>query len=171
MLDINQFRKLIIVPALTKLDMYSKNAEELLVFTCATESKGGTYIKQIHGPALGVFQMEPATYNDIWERFIKRQSGLMTKIALRFMISAVPDAERMIYDMQFAAMMARVFYRRFKEPIPNATDTNAIWEYYKKYWNTELGAATKKESIDAYKKFAGNTIPQGGNDTLSNPAS
>lgn len=170
MFDINQFRKLIIIPTLTKIDMYSKDAEELLVFTCATESKGGTYIKQITGPALGVFQMEPATYNDVWE-YIKRQSGLMTKISLRFNITAVPEPTRMIYDLEFATMMARVFYRRFKSPIPKCTDVDGIWEYYKKYWNTELGAATKKESVDAYKKFAGKTIPQGDNDVFANPAS
>lgn len=170
MLDINQFRKLIVVPTLTKLDMYSKNAEELLVFTCATESKGGTYIKQITGPALGIFQIEPASYADVWE-FIKRQSGLMTKIAIRFNVSAVPEATRMIYDLEFATMMARVFYRRFKEPIPDANDVNAIWAYYKKYYNTELGKATQKESIEAYKKFAGKTIPQGSSDVVLNPAS
>jgi hypothetical protein len=171
MIDVNQFRRLVVTPTLDMLGMYSKSVEELLVFTCATESKGGTYIKQIQGPALGVYQMEPATHQDVWGNYIKRQSGLMTKVAVRFNINTVPEPNRMIYDMLYSTMMARLMYRRFSEPLPNHSDIDAIWEYYKKYWNTELGAATKKESIDAYKKFAGKTIPQAGNDTLSNPAS
>lgn len=65
MLDCSQFRALIIEPVLSKLQLYSKDAEELLVFTCAAESLGGTLLHQIQGPAVGIFQMEPNTYTDI----------------------------------------------------------------------------------------------------------
>ena len=37
MIDNKQLRELIIKPALSKLQMYSTNAEEILVFTCASE--------------------------------------------------------------------------------------------------------------------------------------
>ena len=43
----------------------SKNAQMLLLSTAAIESKCGYYIKQINGPALGIWQMEPATHTDI----------------------------------------------------------------------------------------------------------
>ena len=62
MIDNKQLRELIIGPSLDALQMYSKEAEEILVFTCASESLGGTYLKQVKGPALGIYQMEPATY-------------------------------------------------------------------------------------------------------------
>ena len=70
----NQLRELIITPALSKLQLYSKDAEELLIFTCAVESDGGTYLKQIKGPALGIYQMEPRTYNDIWQNYMRNRS-------------------------------------------------------------------------------------------------
>ena len=61
-----QFRNLIIEPTLEAIGMNSTSAVELLLGTMATESWAGTYIKQIkNGPALGVYQMEPATHDDI----------------------------------------------------------------------------------------------------------
>ena len=65
MLNIAQFRDLIVKSTLNDLLLYSEDAEELLVFTCAVESLGGTYLQQVKGPALGIYQMEPVTYNDI----------------------------------------------------------------------------------------------------------
>jgi len=47
MLNIAQFREFIIQPSLHDLILNSPDAEELLVFTCANESLGGTYIKQL----------------------------------------------------------------------------------------------------------------------------
>jgi hypothetical protein len=61
MFNITQFRELLIRPVLDSLQMYSKDAEELLVFTCAAESNGGTYLHQVKGPALGIYQCEPST--------------------------------------------------------------------------------------------------------------
>ena len=39
----------------------SKNANFLSLCTAAIESNCGYYIKQVGGPALGIWQMEPAT--------------------------------------------------------------------------------------------------------------
>ena len=67
MIDHKQFRELIIRPSLMPLDLYSEDAEELLIGICAHESKGGTYLMQKDGgPAAGFFQMEPETYTDLW---------------------------------------------------------------------------------------------------------
>ena len=57
--------------------MYSPVAENLIMGTAAQES-GFTYIKQLGGgPALGMFQVEPATAEDILFRYLKirRTSG------------------------------------------------------------------------------------------------
>lgn len=153
MIDNKQLRELIIKPALDGLQMYSIEAEEILVFTCACESLGGTYLKQIKGPALGIYQMEPTTYTDIWQNYIKNQGGLVNLLTLNFSCHNMPLPERMIYDLKFATVMARLHYRRRKEPLPKATDIDAIWEYYKKYYNTPLGKAEKEASIKHYQKF------------------
>jgi hypothetical protein len=153
MLNINQFRELIVKSSLNDLLLYSEDAEELMLFTCAVESLGGTYIKQVKGPALGIYQMEPGTYNDIWENYIKARGTLTMRLFSNFHLAGMPSEERLIYDLRFATAMTRIHYARIKEPLPAHTDIDAIWEYYKKYYNTSKGAAKKDESIKKYHDF------------------
>jgi hypothetical protein len=156
MFNISQFRELIIKSTLNDLKMYSENAEELLVFTCAAESMGGTYLTQVNGSALGIYQMMPETYNDIWENYIKGKTGLNMLVLSNFNLYFMPPEEVMIYDLRFATLMARIFYERIKEPLPDKNDINSIWEYYKKYYNTDKGAAQKEDSISNYLSFLKN---------------
>jgi hypothetical protein len=153
MLNISQFRELIVKSTLNDLVMYSANAEELLIFTCAVESEGGTYLHQVKGPALGIFQMEPMTYTDIWQNYIKSHGPLSLRLFSNFDVTGMPTPDRMIYDLRFAAAMARIFYARVNEPLPDCTNENAIWDYYKRYYNTPKGAALKQPSMEKYHAF------------------
>lgn len=68
--------------------------------------------------------------------------------------SLIPDESELITNLMLAATMARIHYMRNKEPLPKANDVDAIWEYYKKYYNTQLGKAKKNESIRKYLTHA-----------------
>jgi hypothetical protein len=153
MLNVEQLRELIIKPTLLDLVMFTEDAMELLVFTCAVESEGGTYLKQLKGPALGIYQMEPATYNDIWANFLKDKNSLLLMLLSNFNITYMPSEDRLIYDLRFATAMARIHYARFLEKLPHAADTMGLWKYYKQYYNTPEGAAEMLPSISKYQKF------------------
>lgn len=153
MLDVDQLRQLIIKPALIDLVMFSEDAMELLVFTCAVESNGGTYIKQIKGPALGIYQMEPATYNDIWQNYLKGRNNLLLMLLSNFEVAMMPNEDKLIYDLRFATAMARIHYARISEKLPACTDTIGLWKYYKKYYNTDQGSAQMYTSIAKYHSF------------------
>jgi hypothetical protein len=153
MFNIIQFRDLIIKSSLNDLLLYSKEAEELIVFTCATESLGGTYLSQVGGPALGIYQMEPVTYNDIWQSYISQNPRIMLRLVSAFNCNRMPPEELLIYDLRFATAMTRLFYARIKEPLPSADDVEAIWDYYKQYYNTYKGEAAKDISIKRYRDF------------------
>lgn len=153
MLNIDQFRKLIVQSTLYDLMLYSENAEELLVFTCAVESDGGTYLQQLKGPAIGIYQMQPVTYNDLWQNYIKSNGPLMLRLFSNFCVASIPSEDRLIYDLRFATAMTRIFYDRIKQLLPSAKDENAIWEYYKEYYNTSLGAAQKDSAMEKYHAF------------------
>lgn len=153
MFKVDQLREFIIKPALHDLVMFCDDAMELLVFTCAVESDGGSYLKQVKGPALGIYQMEPATYNDIWQNYLKGNSSLLLRLLSNFGIHYMPSEDRLIYDLKFATAMSRLFYARVPEPIPNTKDVDALWEYYKRYYNTEGGAAKKVSSLLKYRNF------------------
>lgn len=153
MLNVNQFRELIVKSSLNDLLLYSKEAEELMVFTCAVESEGGTYLHQVNGPALGIYQMEPGTHNDIWQNYIYNNGSLTLRLFSNFDIGSMPSEARMIYDLRYATAMARLHYRRVKSPLPLSNNVDAIWDYYKQFYNTPKGKAEKEESIKKYNDF------------------
>lgn len=153
MFKAEQLRELIIKPVLIDLLMLSDEAVELLLFTCANESLGGTYLKQIHGPALGIYQMEPETYNDIWQNYIMTRNDLKLLLLHNFDAARMPSEERMVYDLRFATAMARIHYRRVREALPNPNDTMAMFNYYKAYYNSYAGKANYADSLRAYLRF------------------
>ena len=153
MLNVNQFRELIIKPVLLKLDMYSQAAENLVLGTATQESRI-TYLKQIGGgPALGVFQMEPATYYDLW-KYLEREPAIAQSIrdiaGAKHRSSVVPPSE-MVGNLNYAVAMCRIHYYRRPEPLPDADDLNGLANYWKKFYNTPLGAGTVDEFIGNYK--------------------
>lgn len=153
MLKVDQLRELIIKPTLIDLVMFSDDAMELLVFTCAVESEGGTYLKQVKGPALGIYQMEPETYNDIWDNYIRHKSSLLMILGSNFGAFTLPDESRLIYDLRYATAMARIHYARIAEALPAKDQVQDLWRYYKAYYNTDQGAALQSESIQKYMAF------------------
>lgn len=156
MLNVQQLKELIIKPTLIDLIMFSDDAMELLVFTCAIESLGGTYLKQIKGPALGIYQMEPETYNDIWHNYINNKKDLSLLMATNFECNLIPAEDRLIYDLRFATAMARIHYARVSEEIPKKENLKEVWNYYKRYYNTLLGAAQEDHSFRQYLSFINN---------------
>ena len=155
MLNCEQLRELIIKPALDDLQLYSDSAVELLLFTCATESDGGTYLKQIKGTALGIYQTEPSTYYDLWQNFIIRNGAHVMKLSVSFNVNRIPTEDRLIWDLKYATAIARLIYLRVKAPLPDAKDIDALWEYYKEHYNTPLGKAKKSNAQKKYRDLVG----------------
>lgn len=154
-INCNQFRQYIVRPTLEELDLWSQEAEDLLVGTAAVESQLGTYLHQVGGgPAKGVFQMEPATHDDIWEHYLLYKPRLAYKLEE---VSSSRTSEAMIYNLKYAAAMARIHYLRVREPLPNRRTfsskedyISALASYWKEHYNTHLGAGTTAKFILAY---------------------
>ena len=153
MLKIDQFREYVVRPSLELVNLWSDAAEELLVFTCACESNGGTYLHQVGGVAVGIYQMEPATAHDIWVNYIAYRKDLAAAINFKLGYAYEPPAARMITDWQYATVMARIKYLRIPEALPAKDDLDGIWSYYKRYYNTHLGKAEKTASLNKYWLF------------------
>lgn len=149
-INAQQLRTLIIRPVLQNLNLWSEAAENLLMGTAAQESGLGTYIKQNPGPALGIYQIEPSTYQDCWDNYLKYKGILANKIRG---YCANPSAEAMVYNLAFATCMARVKYLRSPEKLPEANDLPALAKFYKLWYNTPAGKATEQQFIDNYKRY------------------
>lgn len=157
MLNVNLLLENAIRPVLKDLNMYSKQAEALMLGTAIQESSL-FYLKQLNnGPALGLYQMEPRAHNDIHANYLIRKPELRKKVykysSYYDLTSAprMPIAEEMIGNPLYATVMARVHYWRVPAPIPEKLEDIAL--YWKEYYNTRLGAGCVSEFIDNYLEY------------------
>jgi hypothetical protein len=151
MLEPTELRALI-KSTLSPLNLYSAAAEELLMATCAQESGLGTYRRQLSGPAIGIFQMEPETFNDIWTNYLAYHTTLAAEVTALATTSPPRPVELATND-PFAIAMCRVHYLRAPGALPAATDLAGLWSYYKAHYNTPLGAATQQQFYANYHKL------------------
>tara|TARA_B100002003_G_scaffold234199_1_gene247803 strand:+ start:503 stop:982 length:480 start_codon:yes stop_codon:yes gene_type:complete len=140
-MDTRQFRDFIVRPALQQINAWTLNAEQLVIATAMAES-GLFFVQQIgRGPARGFFQMEPITHDDIWERYLSRKPTLLND--LKTLIMRDMDLhDQLRGNLFYATAMSRIFYLRFKAPLPKEGDWHGMAAYWKKYYNTHLGAGT-----------------------------
>ena len=145
--------KSLIASVLKELNLHSDNAVNLLMGTAAQESHLGRYRKQLGGgPALGIFQMEPATFDDIVKNYLRYKPELAARIERVARISRF-KAEDIENNDLLAICMARVHYLRVREAIPS--DLEGWARYWKRYYNTPIGKGTEEEFIANYKKLVG----------------
>lgn len=145
----DQLLKLIIRPVLNQLQLGGIAAENLLLGTCAQESQFGTYLAQISGPALGIYQMEPATFDDIYDNFLAYRIDLLTKVKS----ISLRNPGAIIYNLSYATALARIKYLRAPGELPDANDIPGLANYYKINYNTTDGAATVQQFIDNYHRY------------------
>jgi hypothetical protein len=158
-IDFKQFKEHVVVPTLKYLDSeipYSEEAVDLLMMTCAHESRGGTDLRQkgMKGTegAFGVYQMEMATQDDIWVNFLLHRCTLCDFVE-ELQSEVPPLGLGIVTNLAYATAMARVHYWRVAEALPSKDDTRylpLLGEYAKKYYNTHLGKATASKYVMDY---------------------
>lgn len=170
MIDPVQLRDYVIRPVLKYLEPeipYSISAEQLLLGTAAQESR----LKYLHqlgkGPAVGLWQMEPNTYDDIWRNYLRHpHHELEDKVrALGLhpdpIVDFINSRDEMAGNLYYACAMSRVYYWRIKESLPPPDDAYKMGAYWKKYYNTEAGKGTIEQFTESWKlieKAIGGTI-------------
>ncbi|HAS6480579.1 TPA: hypothetical protein GRR64_23770 [Vibrio parahaemolyticus] len=152
-MDAKQLTTLVVRPTLKQLGLYSRSAEQLIVGTIYQESRA-KYLKQLGtGPALGVIQMEPATYQDIWNNYLAYKRNLANQITELASMASLdedmrPDVSQLVTNLSFAVAMCRAHYLRQKPALPAADDIEGLAQYWKDHYNTHLGAGT----VDEFKE-------------------
>lgn len=150
-MDKQQFVKHVIIPSLealneglifpnkSKKQFISEEDILLLLGTATIESNCGQYLVQKNGPALGIYQIEPATYN-----WIKKRLSLKN--------SKIYDNDKLITDLVFSTIICRMIYW-YKTPFPLPTTPIEIADYYKRYYNTIKGKTKIEYAIEVFKKL------------------
>ncbi len=116
---------------------------ELLLGTAMQESHLGDFIQQVRGPALGIWQMEPATEKDIWTNFLAFRGPLSASVT-RLLVAGMDRTAQLAGNLYYACAMARVRYLRAPGALPAAGDIDAQAAYYVQNYNAG-GKATVAE--------------------------
>ena len=144
----SDFRSIVINPALSNLSSIipiSTVAADLLMATAAVESSLGTYLTQIKGPALGIFQIDPASLSGLQLNLTTPQRVFLANIA-----TPQPYSVQIETNLLLAASICRLFYWQIPAPLPPDT-ISGLWSYYKTYYNTALGSTTQSQFLSALK--------------------
>jgi len=171
----NELKELVIIPTLQYLEMNSESAVNLLLGTAAQESQLGKYLKQIKGPALSIYQIEPRTHEDTWKNFINFRSELKDKMISLLCGNCIGNTVvksdgttrlskhvnfsnewfnlNLVGNLFYATAIARLIYYRVPESLPDFSDVVALARYYKKYYNTVGGKATESQFVYNYTKY------------------
>lgn len=145
----------LIIRVITAQELYSKSAVNLLLGTMAVESAFGTFLYQKPSRiAKGIFQIEFATEQDIWNNYLFY--GRAAKRKAIYQISGVRSYENngaLEWNLAYGICMCRLFYRRVKEPFPVADDVVGLAQYWKSFYNTSQGKGTIEQFVKAYEKY------------------
>lgn len=130
----------IIKPTLMYLGNYSSAASQLILATAAQETHclEGFGVQQDGGPAMGLTQVEPATEQDVLNRISKGQRLLLEKLTLQ----ETTEIENMHGNLYYQVALTRLKYWLVPAALPAFNDIEGMWLYYKKHWNSSMGAAT-----------------------------
>jgi len=142
----SQTRSLVIRPALKKLKLWSPSAEELVLGTAIVES-GLTYLKQHgDGPALGLWQVEPATHDDLYTNFLNYRPELGSKL-IELRAAGLSLDENLATNLMYGAAVCRLCYYRKPDALPEAGDIEGQAAFWKQHYNTIFGAGTVSKYV------------------------
>ena len=153
MLDPGHFRSYIVRPTLEIMDLPNAQvAEDLLVGTALVESKL-RFLRQIGGgPALGFYQIEPATHDDLWNNYLHNREPLNYRA--RGLLAPRPsELDQLVTNPAYATAIARLIYWRRPEPLPETGDVLGYAAYWKAHFNTEEGAGEENHFIETYERY------------------
>jgi len=126
-----------------------EHVENLLLGTAVQES-GLRHLFQINGPALGVYQIEEKTHEDVWDNYLAYRPELTSTIrglaSQNTFTSSNENLNReLITNLAYATAIARIIYYRVKAAIPKTLEGQA--KYWKAHYNTRLGKGKPRDYV------------------------
>ena len=149
-----QLRTLVVIPALQVLGLDGAAARNLVLGTAAQES-GGRCIAQIGGgPALSMWELEPATIAWVCATIASRYPVLYARLR-SLAAPALALNEQVASSLLLGAALCRLRYYLVEEALPPASDVAALGRYWKTHYNTPGGAGTAAEFVANFSALIG----------------
>lgn len=151
-LDVRHVLEYVVRPAIRPLGpAYATTAAEQIVLGTAAQESGFRYLRQVGGgPALGLWQMEPATFRWLRDQFAPNHglSGAVNKFA-----HSTPEDVELMWNLRLAAAYCRLRYIADPEPLPAAGDTARQAAYWKRVYNSVVGAGTAEQYLQSWARL------------------
>lgn len=133
-------------------------AVELLLGTAAVES-GFRALDQITGsgdrvlgPAYGLFQIEPASLDDLHDNFLRYRPSLAAR--LRGLAADWPaPAMQLCTNLAYAAAVARLLYYRSSVRLAAPGDVEGHGRVWKQVYNTAKGKGRAEDFVTTYRRL------------------
>lgn len=162
--DVKEFDRAVgdVLTSLCFVDFDRDGYRKLLIETAAYESDGGAVIKQVGGPALGVYQIEPSTHDYIVRKWLHTEESkeVFQKSNLRnvvdgWYVQAPPGTNRynLKKNIHYQTTIAFLVYYHRVGGWPDLSTVESRAKIYKTYYNTPKGKGKKKKYIEAAKNF------------------
>ena len=103
------------------------------------------------GPARGVYQIEPATHDDIVMRYLKRRTALRERVDV--LVAPEPSRiDQLATNLAYATAICRLRYWMDPKPLPEADDIEGLGRYWKRVYNTARGKGKVAEFVANYRR-------------------
>tara|TARA_Y100000310_G_C20422345_1_gene687269 strand:- start:345 stop:809 length:465 start_codon:yes stop_codon:yes gene_type:complete len=148
---INEIKE-IVEYALYRINSYSDDALVMVVRTGMAES--GYRALKGYGegnPAIGFWQIEPATMNDMIDNYIGYRSHYKKNLISLGMNFEKDTILSVMSNMAVQAALCRLHYRRDRDPLPSWDDLEGQAKYWKRVYNTVEGRGTVKHFMKTNK--------------------
>ena len=145
-------QKYVINPTLRYIGLNSKDAGSIVLGVAAAESKFEKLQQFNGGPAMGLWQMEPRTHDDIYDSVFPDHL-ILSKNVQSLLSESFPALDQLHWNLAYACAMCRVQLWRFPEALPRYDDISGQAHYWKKYYNTEDGSGTIEHYIESYYRL------------------
>lgn len=138
-------------------------AERLVMGTAAAESGFAELRQRGQGPAMGLWQMEPATFRDLRDRYLVGRP-LLRAAALRFASGgalAELEPDELAWNLRFGAVFCRLRYAMDPRALPETDDLEGQAATWKRVYNTHLGGGTVDHYLRAWRLHCQALYPGG----------
>ncbi|MFV3126104.1 hypothetical protein [Niveispirillum sp. KHB5.9] len=161
--SIAYLRHSIVAPALAEVadvarlpHFASEAAIDLVMATAAAESEFSALHQVGGGPALGLWQIEPRTAQDIWVNYLDHRVDL-AKAVRRFLHTGSRD-QQLASNLAYGAIACRAIYLRRPEPLPRHGDIPGYAAFWKAHYNTPQGKGVPAEFEARYARLIAPTL-------------
>jgi len=151
-MDATDFLNFIIRPALIAVGLNSDSAQVLLLGTAMVESDLTFLEQKGPGKALGLYQMEEATYLDLLRYLNKYEnSALKERCLSACYYGGWPASDPLIHNLRWATICARLKYLPFPRKLPAYDDEEGMAAYHKDCYNTRKGKTDTHSSVKVFE--------------------